>query len=109
MDFIQRYIFPGGFIPCISAICHGIKKVTDLRLLNLEDIGPHYAKTLQDWRGRFINNLPEIRDLGYSDEFIRMWEFYLSYCEGGFHERVLGNVQLVLVKPQNRLNWRPPV
>ena len=108
VDFIQRYIFPGGFIPCISAICQGIKKVTDLRLLNLEDIGPHYAKTLQDWRGRFINNLPEIRDLGYSEEFIRMWEFYLSYCEGGFHERALGNVQLVFVKPQNRLNWRFP-
>ncbi len=106
VDFIQRYIFPGGFIPCISAISLGIKKVTDLRLLNLEDIGPHYARTLEDWRGSFISNLPEIRDLGYSEEFIRMWEFYLCYCEGGFHERVLGNVQLVFAKPQNRLNWK---
>ncbi|MAH74184.1 MAG: SAM-dependent methyltransferase [Cellvibrionales bacterium TMED49] len=108
VDFIQRYIFPGGFIPCISAISLGIKKATDLRLLNLEDIGPHYARTLEDWRRRFIDNLPEIRDLGYSDEFIRMWEFYLSYSEGGFHERMLGNVQLVFVKPQNRLNWKSP-
>ena len=106
VDFIQRYIFPGGFIPCIAAISLGIKKVTDLRLLNLEDIGPHYARTLEDWRGSFISNLPEIRDLGYSEEFIRMWEFYLCYCEGGFHERVLGNVQLVFAKPQNRLNWK---
>ena len=105
VDFIQRYIFPGGFIPCLAAITDGIKKATDLRLFNLEDIGPHYARTLADWRAAFFANLGEVKALGYSDEFVRMWEFYLCYSEGGFRERALGNVQLVFVKPQNRIDW----
>ncbi|HBO14756.1 MAG TPA: SAM-dependent methyltransferase, partial [Porticoccaceae bacterium] len=78
---------------------------TDLRLFNLEDIGPHYARTLADWRAAFFANLGEVKALGYSDEFVRMWEFYLCYSEGGFRERALGNVQLVFVKPQNRIDW----
>lgn len=106
VDFIQRFIFPGGFIPSVSAIANSIKKVTDMRLFHLEDIGPHYAKTLEHWRQRFFDNIEQIKGLGYSDQFIRMWEFYLCYSEGGFLERVLGDAQLVFIKPQNRIDWR---
>ncbi len=106
VDFIQRYIFPGGFIPCVSAIAEGVKQATDMRLFHLEDIGPHYATTLRDWRDKFNANLEAIRAQGYSEDFIRMWEFYLCYSEGGFIERVLGNAQVVLIKPDNRIDWR---
>ena len=76
--------------------------MTDLRLFNLEDIGPHYATTLNLWRKNFMANRLQVQQLGYSDEFICMWEFYLSYCEGGFLERALGDVHLLLAKPNNR-------
>ena len=106
VDFIQRFIFPGGFIPSVSAIANSIRKATDMRLFNLEDIGPHYAKTLEHWRQGFFDNIEQVKALGYSEQFVRMWEFYLCYSEGGFLERVLGDVQLVFVKPQNRIDWR---
>ena len=106
VDFIQRYIFPGGFIPSVSAITESVKASSDMRLFNLEDIGPHYATTLQHWRERFFDNIEQIKALGYSEQFIRMWEFYLCYSEGGFLERVLGDVHLVFVKPANRVDWR---
>ncbi|HPX88476.1 MAG TPA: class I SAM-dependent methyltransferase, partial [Methylophilaceae bacterium] len=67
-----------------------------------EDIGPHYATTLRRWRENFLDNIEAVRELGYSEEFIRMWEFYLCYCEGGFAERALGDVHLLLAKPDNR-------
>ena len=102
VDFIQRYIFPGSNIPSITAMLNNITKVSDLKLYNLEDIGPHYATTLRKWRENFFTNIENIRKLGYSEEFIKMWEFYLCYCEGGFAERVLGDVHLLLVKPENR-------
>ena len=70
-----------------------------MKISHLEDIGPHYARTLSDWRKRFLNRIEETGDLGYSSEFIRMWEYYLSYCEGGFLARRLGSVQLLLCKP----------
>jgi len=106
VDFIQRFIFPGGFIPSVSAIADSIKKATDMRLFHLEDIGPHYATTLEHWRQRFFDNIEQIKALGYSEQFVRMWEFYLCYSEGGFLERVLGDAQLVFIKPQNRIDWR---
>ena len=99
VDFIQRYIFPGGCLPSITAICNTLTQTTDLRLFHLEDITPHYATTLCEWRERFFANLSRIRALGYSDTFVRMWEFYLCYCEGGFLERAIGDVQLLLTKP----------
>jgi cyclopropane-fatty-acyl-phospholipid synthase len=99
VDFIQRYIFPGGCLPFITAICNTLTQTTDLRLFHLEDITPHYATTLSEWRARFFANLSRIRALGYSDTFVRMWEFYLCYCEGGFLERAIGDVQLLLTKP----------
>ncbi|HQC28708.1 MAG TPA: cyclopropane-fatty-acyl-phospholipid synthase family protein [Methylotenera sp.] len=102
VDFIQRYIFPGSCIPSNTAMLSSITRNTDLRLFDLEDIGPHYATTLRRWRENFFDNIEAVRKLGYSEEFIRMWEFYLCYCEGGFAERALGDVHLLLAKPDNR-------
>jgi cyclopropane-fatty-acyl-phospholipid synthase len=69
-----------------------------LRIVGLEDIGPHYATTLARWRENFVANLDQVRALGYPDSFIRMWEFYLCYCEAGFAERALGDVQILMVR-----------
>jgi len=99
VDFIKRYIFPGSCIPSITAISIALAKATDLRLVHLEDITPHYARTLREWRRRFFTNIKKVRALGFSDTFVRMWEYYLCYCEGGFAERYLGDVQMLFVKP----------
>jgi cyclopropane-fatty-acyl-phospholipid synthase len=106
IDFINRYIFPGGCLPSVSALGTAIAHNTDMRIFHLEDIGPHYATTLQHWRERFFANIDKVRRLGYPDRFIRMWDYYLSYCEGGFRQQVIGTVQLLLVKPRCR---REPV
>ncbi|HYM36478.1 MAG TPA: class I SAM-dependent methyltransferase, partial [Steroidobacteraceae bacterium] len=102
VDFIQRYIFPGSCIPSVTAMQNSITRVTDLRLFDLEDIGPHYATTLRKWRENLFANLDQVKALGYSDAFIRMWEYYFCYCEGGFAERAIGDVHMVLAKPMNR-------
>jgi cyclopropane-fatty-acyl-phospholipid synthase len=102
VDFIQRHIFPGSCIPSVTAILDSITRATDMRLFDLEDIGPHYAKTLAAWRQNFFAHLAELKQLGYPDTFLRMWDFYLCYCEGGFEERALGDVHMLLVKPENR-------
>ena len=110
VDFIKRHIFPGSFIPCVSALSGALARSSDLRLVNLEDIGPSYAMTLQAWRQRFLARLPEVRALGYDERFIRMWEFYLAYCEAGFRERALGDVQMLLHRPRARTSpWLPAV
>ena len=106
VDYIQRFIFPGSFIPSVDAISRSLTRATDLKIFNLEDIGPHYARTLREWRRNFFEHLPKVRALGYPDSFVRLWEFYLCYCEGGYAERQLGDVQLLLTKPGCRL---PPV
>ena len=108
VDFIKRYIFPGSFIPCVSAIVASASRCTDLRLINLEDQGESYALTLNHWRKRFMAALDQVRAQGYNEEFIRMWEFYLCYCEGGFKEKSISNVQFLLAKPGNRRQqWLP--
>ena len=108
VDFIKRYIFPGSFIPCVSAIVASAARSTDLRLINLEDQGESYALTLNHWRKSFLAALDQVRAQGYNEEFIRMWEFYLCYCEGGFKEKSISNVQLLLAKPGNRRpQWLP--
>jgi cyclopropane-fatty-acyl-phospholipid synthase len=103
VDYIQRYIFPGSFIPSVQAISASLTRATDLKIFHLEDIGPHYARTLREWRRNFMGQLDKVRALGYPDSFVRMWEFYLCYCEGGYMERQLGDVQLLLTKPGCRL------
>jgi len=99
VDFIKRYIFPGSCIPSITAINNAVARSTDLQLVHLEDITPHYARTLGEWRRRFFANIDAVRTQGFSETFIRMWEYYLCYCEGGFAERYIGDVQLILAKP----------
>jgi cyclopropane-fatty-acyl-phospholipid synthase len=103
VDFIQRFIFPGSFIPSVTAITDSVRSSTDMKVFHLEDIGPHYATTLRRWRENFFARLPEVRQLGYPDAFVRLWEYYLCYCEGGFLERQLGDVQMLLTKPRCRL------
>ncbi len=73
--------------------------MTDLQVYHLEDITAHYAETLAHWRQRFRANLEHVRHLGFSEEFLRTWEFYFCYCEGGFRERMIGDVQMLLTKP----------
>ncbi len=102
VDFIQKFIFPGGFLPSITRMTSALTKHTDLVVRQLRDIGFDYARTLNDWQQRFNAELDAVRQLGYPDRFIRMWQFYLSYCEGGFLERSTSTVQLVLAKPQSR-------
>ncbi len=102
VDFIKRFIFPGSFIPSIEVLVRSVARSTDLKLMHLEDIGPHYARTLELWREKFMARQAEVRALGYPERFVRMWEFYLCYCEGGFAERQLGDVQMLLTKPDSR-------
>lgn len=99
VDFIQQYIFPGSCIPSLTTIAQSVTRSTDMRIFHIEDITPHYAETLRHWRERLFANLAQVRSLGYPEEFIRMWEFYLCYCEGGFRERAIGDVHILFTKP----------
>jgi cyclopropane-fatty-acyl-phospholipid synthase len=102
VDFIKRHVFPGSFIPSIRAMLSAKTRVTDLALLQLEDFGLSYARTLEAWRERFLGRLDAVRAMGFDERFIRLWEFYLAYCEGGFRERSIGVAHLVLAKPGYR-------
>ena len=103
VDFIKRYIFPGGCLPSIGKIAYHVGKNSDMQITHLQDIAQDYATTLSIWRNRFLSKSDDVLQQGFDEEFIRMWEFYLAYCEGGFRERVIGAVQLCLDKP----NFRP--
>ena len=100
VDFIKRYIFPGGFLPSVEAIMGAVRRRTDLRLLRMDDIGSHYVRTLRLWSDALRRNWDAARELGYSREFLRMYEFYFRYCEAGFAERTIGDAQMLLAKPQ---------
>jgi cyclopropane-fatty-acyl-phospholipid synthase len=102
VDFIKRYIFPGSCLVSVTALCQVATRNTDLRAVHLEDISPHYAETLRRWRKAFHARLDEVRTQGFDDAFIRMWEFYLCYCEGAFDEHYIGDVQMVFAKPLHR-------
>ena len=102
VDFIQKYIFPGSCIPSITAIQNSLTSSTDLVINDIKDIGHHYARTLTDWRKRFLKNKQEIRKLGFDDKFLRMWLFYFAYCEGGFEEKVISDIHLHITKPGYR-------
>ena len=99
VDFIQRHVFPGSFIPSVSAILAAKTRVSDLGLVSLEDFGDSYARTLAAWRERFMARLTQARAQGFDERFIRLWEFYLAYCEAGFRERSIGVAHLLLAKP----------
>ncbi len=102
VDFIKRYIFPGGCLVSVTGMTGTMTRATDMRAVHIEDIGPHYATTLACWRERFFAAVDRVRDLGYSEEFIRMWHYYLAYCEGGFAERAIGNVHMLIMRPDAR-------
>jgi cyclopropane-fatty-acyl-phospholipid synthase len=96
-DFIQRHIFPGSHVPAASALRASMGRASGLSVRHLEDLGLHYAETLRHWRSRFLSRLDQVSALGYPERFVRMWDYYLCYCEAGFAERNTGLVQLVLV------------
>jgi cyclopropane-fatty-acyl-phospholipid synthase len=104
VDFIQRYIFPGGCLPSNQVIAHKIASKTDMQIIGLEDITEHYARTLADWRARFHAARHEVAEMGFDDVFCRMWDFYLAYCEGGFKERAISTGQFIFAKPDHRLS-----
>ena len=103
VDFIQRYIFPGGCLPCNSVIANHVAKNTDLQIVGLEDITRDYAMTLERWRKSFLNKVQDIQSMGFGCDFIRMWDFYLAYCQGGFMERVIHTAQFIMAKPRAQL------
>jgi len=103
VDFIQTHIFPGGALPSLNSLLSSMSRTTDLQLTAYRDITDDYADTLKDWRSRFMDNVSGIRQLGYPEEFVRLWEYYFSYCEGGFRERVIATAQITLDKPGCRL------
>ena len=102
VDFIQRYVFPGSFIPSIQGMLAAKTRAGDLQLVHLEDFGLSYARTLRAWRERFLAAREQARALGYDERFLRLWEFYLAYCEGGFLERSIGVSHLLLARPGAR-------
>lgn len=108
VDFIKRFVFPGSFIPSVQALLDAKTRASDLALLQMDDFGASYALTLRAWRQRFLAARAQIQALGYDRRLLRLWEFYLCYCEGGFRERSIGVAQLLLAKPGHRREaWLP--
>jgi cyclopropane-fatty-acyl-phospholipid synthase len=102
VDFIKRYIFPGGCLPSLNVISGALTRTTDMQIIDLRDIAIDYARTLQHWHEAFMAELDAVKALGFDEKFIRMWRFYLSYCEGGFRERIIGTYQITMAKPYYR-------
>jgi len=102
VDYIKRYIFPGGCLPSLGVIADNLARHTDLQMTQLRDITLDYARTLEAWHHSFLAQLDRVREMGFDDRFIRMWRFYLSYCEGGFRERIIGTYQITMAKPGYR-------
>jgi cyclopropane-fatty-acyl-phospholipid synthase len=102
VDFMQRFVFPGGCLPSVGAMFASINRQTDFRLTHLEDYGPHYAETLRRWKRAFHAHRDEVLRLGFTEQFIRLWNYYLCYCEAAFEERQIGLVQMQFDKPECR-------
>jgi cyclopropane-fatty-acyl-phospholipid synthase len=107
VDFIQRFVFPGSCVPSLTAMSGAMARASDLRINQVEEFGSHYARTLSDWRDRFLANINEIKALGYPDRLMRLWNYYLSYCEAGFKEGYTGLVQMRLTKPRCGMSHSP--
>jgi len=101
-DWLQKWIFPGSLLASTMGISRALARVGTLGIHHLEDVGIHYALTLRRWREAFFGNLDRVRELGFDERFIRMWDYYLSTCEAAFETRTLGNLQLVLSRDLNR-------
>jgi len=104
-DWIKKYIFPGAELASVSEMLRSMSRVGTMQMANLEEIGEHYALTLREWRRRFMLRLEDVRRFGFDERFVKMWEFYLAYCEGGFMEHYIGDVQMLLAKPAARLKF----
>lgn len=102
VDFVQRYVFPGGCLPSMGAILASVGRAADFRLVHVEDFAPHYAETLRRWCRSFNLRAGDVRELGCSESFIRLWTYYLSYCEAAFQERCVGLLQIQFDKPECR-------
>jgi len=100
-DFIQRAVFPGGHLPSLTTMARAMTRRSRLMVEELENLGPHYAETLRHWRERFLGQRERVRELGFDETFLRLWEFYLAYCEGAFLSRYLNDLQLVLTRTSN--------
>jgi cyclopropane-fatty-acyl-phospholipid synthase len=100
-DWIKKYIFPGAELASIAEIGRSLARATQLQSFHMEDIGMHYAETLHEWRRRFHERELDVRRLGFDDRFVRMWDYYLAYCEGAFRERYISDVQMLLSKVGN--------
>ena len=109
VDFIQKHVFPGGCLTTNSRMLEVLARYTDLVVRGIEDFGFDYARTLSDWRSRFLSAFNSLKKHGYDDRFKRLWEFYLCYCEGGFLERSISVVQLVADRPGNLLPARQTI
>jgi cyclopropane-fatty-acyl-phospholipid synthase len=111
-DWIQKYIFPGAQLASVRGVLDSLARATRLSLFHAEDMGAHYARTLAAWRNRFLDRIADVKALGFEDRFIRMWDYYLAFCEGAFLERHISDVQLLLTKNYNsrilfQEPWRP--
>ena len=107
-DWIQKHIFPGALLPSLTAMTEAMTRNSNLMVENVENIGVHYARTLREWRNILLSKGDQVRALGFNDEFLRTWDYYFSYCEAGFASRTLGDLQLVLTRPNNRHLPVPP-
>ena len=104
VDFIRKYIFPGGCLPSVTALSNAVGRSTDMRMLSQGDITPHYVKTLAFWRREFMSRIDEVRALGYDAPFVRCWHFYLCYCEAAFAERRVHNIHVLYCKPKCKID-----
>jgi cyclopropane-fatty-acyl-phospholipid synthase len=108
-SFANTYVFPDGCLPSLEVIVRNVARRTDMQAVALEDLTPHYVETLRRWRQNFERNLARVRQLGYDRRFQRLWTLYLCWCEAGFAERRIGDVQLLLAKPRHRIAQRGEV
>jgi cyclopropane-fatty-acyl-phospholipid synthase len=106
-SFIKQLIFPAGCLPSVEVIRRSVARVTDLRMVDLEDITEHYPETLKRWRENFVSSAERVAELGYDLRFRRLWELYFAWCEGGFRERRIGDVQALFAKPSYRGSGSP--
>jgi cyclopropane-fatty-acyl-phospholipid synthase len=106
-SFIKQLIFPAGCLPSVEVIRRCASRVTDMRMLDLEDITEHYPETLRRWRENFVRSADRVAELGYDLRFRRLWELYFAWCEGGFRERRIEDVQALFAKPSYRGSGSP--
>jgi cyclopropane-fatty-acyl-phospholipid synthase len=103
-SFINTHIFPGGCLPSLEVIARNVARRTDMQMVALEDLTPHYVETLRRWQRNLAEYAHELAALGYDERFRRLWTLYLKYCEAGFAERRICDIQLVLAKPRTHLS-----